>query len=97
MMNDHCDTCTCHTNGESSCAPLICAPCSEGSYTHMTVDCKCICKQCTPGTRLCKTSQTCIPENQWCDGVEHCADDEIDCDTVEGISDRILYICLFLG
>ena len=84
VLNDNCDTCTCNPNGETSCIPLICSPCKEGSYTYKTPDCKCVCKQCTPGSKLCKTSQTCILESQWCDGVEHCPDDEINCDHEEG-------------
>ena len=50
--------------------------------------CKCLCKPCPTGTKLCPTDQLCIDDEKWCDGVMNCHDDEANCTTVETTTEQ---------
>lgn len=47
--------------------------------TTSVSSCKCECKPCENGTRLCPTSNVCLNESFWCNGIQDCPDDEINC------------------
>lgn len=75
-----CSDCICRKGGVSQCQAFACPPCKNPNHQNeQTSKCKCICKPCPQGFRICPTSRVCVREEQWCDGIEHCADDEIDC------------------
>ena len=81
--NEDCEECMCLGEGQLSCSPKECPPCSGTQHTELSLSCECVCKECAIGERLCSTSNICLAEEKWCDGIEHCIDDEIGCDSEE--------------
>ena len=63
------------------CVPKQCPSCpGSAQFSQMSLNCRCICKECGSDQFLCRTSKVCIALENLCDGVEHCLDDERDCD-----------------
>jgi von Willebrand factor len=78
----HCRNCTCREGGDPDCNEFKCPRCTNPSERGVPIkDCKCVCKPCEQGYRICPTNNKCIRMEQWCDGVTDCEDDEIGCPT----------------